>query len=91
MCTALLCAEPRVDHGSKLLVPLQDKGINTQESCTTYNVLKVTRSLFRWSGRSKFADFYERALTNGVLGIARIPALEDVPGSASVHELDQQT
>jgi hypothetical protein len=54
-------------------------------------VLKVARSLFRWSGRSKFADFYERALTNGVLGIARMPALEDAPGPASVPALDQQT
>lgn len=59
---------------STVLICLQDKGINTQESCTTYNALKVARSMFRWTGMSKFANFYERALTNGILGIARMPA-----------------
>ncbi|XP_074292559.1 uncharacterized protein LOC141619437 [Silene latifolia] len=42
-----------------------------EESCTTYNMLKVSRNLFRWSKEMIYADYYERALTNGVLGIQR--------------------
>ena len=39
-----------------------------QECCTTYNMLKVTRYLFRWTADPKYADFYERAFWNGILG-----------------------
>ncbi|XP_010527664.1 PREDICTED: uncharacterized protein LOC104804973 [Tarenaya hassleriana] len=42
-----------------------------EESCTTYNMLKVSRNLFRWTKEVGYADYYERALTNGVLGIQR--------------------
>lgn len=49
-----------------------DAAANTQESCTTYNILKIARSLFMWTGKPEYADFYERALLNGVLGIQRI-------------------
>lgn len=42
-----------------------------EESCTTYNMLKVARNLFRWTKEMSYADYYERALTNGVLGIQR--------------------
>ncbi|XP_051118639.1 uncharacterized protein LOC127242930 [Andrographis paniculata] len=42
-----------------------------QESCTTYNMLKVSRHLFRWTQEMAYADYYERALTNGILGIQR--------------------
>ncbi|CAN6974449.1 unnamed protein product [Brassica oleracea var. botrytis] len=42
-----------------------------EESCTTYNMLKVSRNLFRWTKEVSYADYYERALTNGVLGIQR--------------------
>nr|XP_043634010.1 uncharacterized protein LOC122605178 [Erigeron canadensis] len=42
-----------------------------EESCTTYNMLKVSRNLFRWTKEMAYADYYERALTNGVLGIQR--------------------
>ncbi|XP_057835689.2 uncharacterized protein LOC131046047 isoform X2 [Cryptomeria japonica] len=42
-----------------------------EESCTTYNMLKVARHLFRWTKAMPYADYYERALTNGVLGIQR--------------------
>ncbi|XP_017700826.3 uncharacterized protein LOC103717747 [Phoenix dactylifera] len=45
--------------------------MNTEESCTTYNMLKVSRNLFRWTKEMAYADYYERALTNGVLGIQR--------------------
>ena len=39
-----------------------------QECCTTYNMLKVTRYLLRWTGAVKYGDFYERAFFNGILG-----------------------
>ncbi|KAL3752112.1 hypothetical protein ACJRO7_012863 [Eucalyptus globulus] len=42
-----------------------------EESCATYNMLKVSRNLFRWTKEVAYADYYERALTNGVLGIQR--------------------
>ncbi|XP_071915936.1 uncharacterized protein [Coffea arabica] len=42
-----------------------------EESCTTYNMLKVSRNLFRWTKDIRYADYYERALTNGVLSIQR--------------------
>ncbi|XP_021894191.1 uncharacterized protein LOC110811885 [Carica papaya] len=42
-----------------------------EESCATYNMLKISRNLFRWTKAAVYADFYERALTNGVLGIQR--------------------
>nr|CAB3468411.1 unnamed protein product [Digitaria exilis] len=43
----------------------------TEESCTTYNMLKVSRHLFRWTKEVAYADYYERALINGVLSIQR--------------------
>ncbi|OIT02806.1 PREDICTED: uncharacterized protein LOC109227436 [Nicotiana attenuata] len=47
--------------------------LNTEneESCTTYNMLKVSRHLFRWTKEMAYADYYERALTNGILSIQR--------------------
>ena len=46
---------------------------NTQETCTTYNALKLAQSLLRWTGNGSYADFYERALLNGILGTQRMP------------------
>ena len=40
----------------------------TEESCTQYNILKVARSIFQWSADAKIADFYERAILNGIVG-----------------------
>eukprot|EP01018_Ginkgo_biloba_P022347 Gb_24309 [translate_table: standard] len=42
-----------------------------EESCTTYNMLKVARHLFRWTKEMAYADYYERALINGILSIQR--------------------
>jgi DUF1680 family protein len=39
----------------------------TQESCTTYNWLKLTRHLFEWTGDIKYGHMMERALVNGIL------------------------
>ncbi|KAJ8751188.1 hypothetical protein K2173_016369 [Erythroxylum novogranatense] len=64
----------------------------TEESCTTYNMLKVSRNLFRWTKEMAYADYYERALTNGVLGIQRgtepgvmIYMLPQSPGSSKAR------
>lgn len=39
----------------------------TQETCVTYNMLKLTRHLFTWSPEAAYADYYERAFFNGIL------------------------
>jgi DUF1680 family protein len=39
----------------------------SHETCCTYNMLKLTRELFTWSADPALADYYERALWNGIL------------------------
>ena len=41
---------------------------NNEESCTTYNMLKVTRYLLRWTADPKYADCYAHAFLNGIIG-----------------------
>ncbi len=41
----------------------------TQESCVTYNLQKLTRHVFGWTGDARAADYYERAFYNGILGV----------------------
>ena len=43
-------------------------GSMTEESCVTYNLLKLTRNIFSWTADARAADYYERALFNGMLG-----------------------
>jgi hypothetical protein len=40
----------------------------TQEDCCTYNMLKLTRHIFGWTANPACADYYERALWNGIVG-----------------------
>ena len=40
----------------------------TQETCNTNNMLKLTRHLFCWDTNAKYADYYEKALYNHILG-----------------------
>ncbi len=40
---------------------------HTQETCCTYNMLKLTRHLFCWNPEAAYADYYERALFNSIL------------------------
>ena len=40
----------------------------TEECCCTYNMLKLTRHLYSWTGKAEYAEFYERALLNGIIG-----------------------
>lgn len=45
----------------------RELGDHTQETCCTYNMLKLTRHLFSWEGRAEYMDYYERALFNSIL------------------------
>lgn len=42
-----------------------------QECCKTHNLLKITRYLIRWTADPRYADYYERAFFNGILGTQR--------------------
>ena len=39
----------------------------TQETCCTYNMLRLTRHLLCWQPLPKYGDYYERALWNSIL------------------------
>jgi len=39
----------------------------SQETCNTYNMLKLTRQLFTWQVEPQYADYYERAFLNHIL------------------------
>ncbi len=39
----------------------------TQETCNTYNMLKLTNHLFMWQPEPQYADYYERAFLNHIL------------------------
>jgi hypothetical protein len=43
-------------------------GYDTNECCCSYNMLKLARKLYSWSGDPRFFDYYERALFNHRLG-----------------------
>jgi len=49
-----------------------------QECCCSYNMMKMARHLYAWSGDSRFIDYYERNLLNHRLG-----AIEPVTGHTS--------
>lgn len=42
-------------------------GPATAETCNTYNMLKLTRHLFKWQPKAEYFDYYERALYNHIL------------------------
>ena len=41
---------------------------NSSETCSVYNMLKLSRHLFGWKPDAKYMDYYERALYNQILG-----------------------
>lgn len=41
--------------------------VQTMETCGTYNMLRLTRALFAAGPTAAYADYYERALLNGIL------------------------
>jgi len=45
----------------------RELGPATQETCCTYNMLKLTRHLFCWNPKPGYGDYYERALFNSIL------------------------
>ena len=57
-----------------LLHVQQQHATETEETCTQYNMLKIARYLFTWTGNVTYADYYERAIMNGLLGTQRMPA-----------------
>ncbi len=44
------------------------RGTDTTECCCAYNMLKLTRHLYSWTGDPRYFDYYERALYNHRLG-----------------------
>ena len=60
--------------------PQQHDALETQETCTQYNILKIARSMFTWSGDVRIADFYERAMLNGIIGVSRMPSTDILVG-----------
>lgn len=45
----------------------EELGITTTETCNTYNMMKLTEHLFRWTHKAEYMDYYERALYNHIL------------------------
>jgi hypothetical protein len=44
------------------------RSVATAECCCAYNMLKLTRQLYTWTGDPRYFDYYERALVNHRLG-----------------------
>ena len=43
-------------------------GIKTCESCNSYNMLKLSEHLYKWTKDAKYIDYYEDVLYNHILG-----------------------
>jgi DUF1680 family protein len=41
--------------------------LKNQEHCTVYNMMRLAKYLFRWTGDPVYADYWERNLYNGIL------------------------
>ncbi|MEU4385955.1 beta-L-arabinofuranosidase domain-containing protein [Promicromonospora sp. NPDC023805] len=57
----------------------RDIGNRNAETCVTYNMLKLARALFGRTGDPRYADYYERAVTNHVLGSRHDVDSDDSP------------
>ena len=44
------------------------EGSDTNECCCAYNMMKLTRHLYEWSGDARYFDYYEQLLYNHRLG-----------------------
>lgn len=44
------------------------QGTDTNECCCAYNMMKLTRHLYEWSGDPRYFDYYEQLLYNHRLG-----------------------
>jgi DUF1680 family protein len=47
------------------------QSVATAECCCAYNMMKLTRRLYSWTGDPRYFDYYERALFNHRLGTIR--------------------
>jgi DUF1680 family protein len=47
------------------------QSVSTAECCCAYNMMKLTRQLYTWTGDPRYFDYYERALFNHRLGTIR--------------------
>lgn len=56
-----------------------DIGNRNAETCVTYNMLKLARALFGRTGDPRYADYYERAVTNQILGSRHDVDSDDSP------------
>ncbi|MFD2379842.1 beta-L-arabinofuranosidase domain-containing protein [Paenibacillus xanthanilyticus] len=80
----------RKEHSEKL-------GVETAETCNTYNMLKLTRLLFQWSPNAEYMDFYERALYNHILASqdpdsgAKMYFISTEPGHFKVYGTDDHS
>ena len=45
----------------------RELSIDSHENCCTYNMLRLTEHVFSWTADARVADYFERALFNGVL------------------------
>ncbi|MFC8798750.1 glycoside hydrolase family 127 protein [Promicromonospora sp. NPDC057138] len=57
----------------------RDIGNRNAETCVAYNMLKLARALFERTGDARYADYYERAVTNQVLGSRHDVTSDDSP------------
>jgi uncharacterized protein len=46
--------------------------VDTTECCCAYNMLKLTRHLYRWTADPRYFDYYERTLYNHRLGAINV-------------------
>jgi uncharacterized protein len=52
----------------RMLAAELKRSVATAECCCSYNMLKLARHLYSWSGDSSYFDYYERSLLNMRLG-----------------------
>ena len=58
--------ENEMFHGPGCIGNLLTK--HTAESCASYNMLKLTKELYRYENKKEMMDYYERTMTNHILG-----------------------
>lgn len=70
--------EGEMFHGSKEIGEMLSK--NTAESCASYNMLKLTKELFKYEPVSSYMDYYERTMFNHIAS-----SCEHAPTGASTY------
>ena len=56
------------------------RSVDTTEDCCAYNMLKLTRQLYRWTADPRYFDYYERVLFNH-----RISAIDRESGATQYY------